>query len=223
MVKTQARAIARPEVHELKVTLQGIKPPIWRRFRVRDDTTLGKLHDHLQVIMGWTDSHLHQFVAQGVYYGRPDPEFPRPRQDERKVRLADVLKKPKDHLTYEYDFGDGWEHELVLEQVLPHEPRARYPVILAGKRACPPEDCGGIPGYDRLLEALANPVDPERQDLLEWVGEDFDPENFDMGALSRYFHGGWYPSGDVTPSSKVVRSGRSRKTTPRVRPRPRQR
>ena len=180
-----------PQVYELKVTLRGPKPPIWRRFRVRDDTTLEKLHDLLQQIMGWTDSHLHQFVARGICYGHRDPELP-PRQDEKQVLLRQVLKKPKDRLIYEYDFGDSWEHLVVVEQVLAHEPRARYPVILAGKRACPPEDCGGVSGYDRLLDVLATPRHPEHRDIVEWVGGSFDPEAFDVGALNRAFQGGWY-------------------------------
>jgi Plasmid pRiA4b ORF-3-like protein len=128
-------------------------------------------------------------VVGGAYYGHRDPELP-PRQDERKVLLRQVLKKPKDRLIYEHDFGDSWEHLVVLEQVLAHEPRARYPVIVAGKRACPPEDCGGVPGYYRLLEALASPRHPEHRDMVEWVGGSFDSESFDVGALNRVLHGG---------------------------------
>ena len=210
MAKAPAKRSARPRVYELKVALRGTEPPIWRRFRLRDDVTLLKLHEMLQVIMGWTDSHLHQFIFHGTYYGRPDPDLPGPRRDERKVRLGDVLKKPRDRLTYEYDFGDSWDHELILEQVLPHEPRARYPVILAGKGACPPEDCGGIPGYYRLLEALAHPTDPERQELLEWVGGKFDPECFDVGALNRALHGGWYLPDENTQSRAPASGEHSR-------------
>jgi len=212
MTKTRAREPAHPQAYELKVTLRGIRPPIWRRFRVRDDITLGKLHDLLQVIMGWTDSHLHQFVSKGIYYGQPDPEFPR--QDEGKVHLRDVLRKPKDRLMYEYDFGDSWDHDLVLERVLPHEARARYPLIVAGKRACPPEDCGGIPGYYRLLEALANSADPEHQELLEWVGGSFDPEAFDVGTLNRVFHGGWYLAEGEGRLRTIRPSGRAGRGTP---------
>ena len=211
-----------PQVYELKVTLEGTKPPIWRRFRVRDDISLEKLHDLLQQIMGWTNSHLHQFVVHGTYYGHRDPEL-QPRQDEKKVFLRQVLKKPKDRLTYEYDFGDSWEHLVVLEQVLAHEPRARYPVILAGRRACPPEDCGGVPGYYRLLEVLASPRHPEHRDMVEWVGGSLDPEAFDVGALNRAFHGGVYLSEETSVVAPRSKSGLSRQPTLRLVSKPRRR
>ena len=105
-------------LYEVKVTLQPFKPLIWRRFLVRDDTTLAQLHSYLQAVMGWTNSHLHHFfVDRDTYFGPPDPEFPR-RQNERNTRVGDLLRKPGDRLMYEYDFGDGWEHEIVLERVL---------------------------------------------------------------------------------------------------------
>src|SRR5438034_372539 len=102
-----------PRAYRLKVTLQDVRPPIWRRFTVRDDVTLLKLHEFLQVIMGWTDSHLHEFVSGGMRFSRPEFDLPPPRRDEGTVRLRDVLKKPNDRLIYEYDFGDGWEHAIV--------------------------------------------------------------------------------------------------------------
>jgi hypothetical protein len=161
---------------------------------VRGDTTLFLLHHILQDAMGWTDSHLHQFIAKGKCYGTPDPDF-LDRENERKVRLDQVLKKPKDRMVYEYDFGDSWEHEVVVEKVVPAETgRGRYPLVTAGKRACPPEDCGGIPGYYRLLEVLGNPRRPEHQEMLEWCGEEYDPEGFDPQEVNRVFHGGWGPA-----------------------------
>src|SRR3989304_4218715 len=111
-----------PRAYQLKLTLPNVRPPIWRRFTVRDDITLLKLHDLLQAIMGWTDSHLHQFVVGSTRFSRPEFDLPLPRHDEGKTRLRGVLKKPNDRLNYEYDFGDSWEHAVVLEQVLPHEP-----------------------------------------------------------------------------------------------------
>ncbi len=204
MARARKTQPAAPRAYQLKVTLQEVRPPIWRRFTVRDDITLLKLHELLQVIMGWSDSHLHQFVAGGMRFNRPEFDLPPPRKDEARIRLREVLKKPADRLVYEYDFGDGWEHVVVLEQVLAHEPRARYPVILDGKRACPPDDCGGPPGYEHLLEVLAAADHPEHEDLLEWAGGQLDPERFDVGALNRVFHGGWYlPSGDdPTPAPR---------------------
>ena len=212
MTPETKRLAASPRAYQLKVTLQNVRPPIWRRFTVRDDITLHKFHGLLQAIMGWTDSHLHQFVSGGTRFSRPEFDLPTPQHDDGRARLRDVLKKPNDRLTYEYDFGDGWEHVVVLEQVLQHEPRARYPVILAGKRACPPEDCGGAHGYGHLLEVLASPDHPEHKDLGEWAGEDFDSDRFDVGALNRSFHGGWYLPGEVEPST-ADRRPRSPQTT----------
>lgn len=192
-------------IYELKVTLAGTRPPIWRRLRVKSDITLFKLHGILQRVMGWMDGHLHQFVARDTTYGELDPELPGPRENERKARLSEVLRKPKDRLMYEYDFGDGWRHLVVLEQVLEAEEGARYPYVVAGKRACPPEDSGGVGGYARLLEVLANPRHPEHRDLVEWVGGTFDPEAFDRDEINRSFHGGWYlPKPDDAPRSKTA-------------------
>ncbi len=208
---------AAPRAYRLKVTLQDVRPPIWRRFTVRDDLTLLKLHQLLQIIMGWTDSHLHQFIAGSTYLSRPEFELSSPRKDESRVRLRDVLKKPSDRLVYEYDFGDGWEHAIVLEQALPHEPRARYPVILDGKRSCPPDDCGGPSGYAHMLEVLAKPTHPEHEELREWVGEGFDAERFDIRAMNRAFHGGWYLPDEEKPGPAIARP-QSRQTTLRLGP-----
>jgi hypothetical protein len=167
-------------IYRLKVSLRGIRPPIWRRFLVPANITLRRLHDCLQEVMGWTDSHLHQFEAGGVIYGRPDPEFGVATINETTARLAQVLRRPKDRLTYEYDFGDGWEHDVVLECILPPAPTARYPIVEDGKRACPPEDCGGPYGYLRFLEILADPRHPEHGEMLEWAGGEFDPGAFQV-------------------------------------------
>lgn len=191
-------------VYELKVTLRDTSPPIWRRIRVRNDVTLFKLHSVLQYVMGWMDGHMHQFVAGAKAYGRVDPEFPEC-ENEKKVLLSQVLLKPKDSLVYEYDFGDGWEHAVVLEQVLGAEPGGKYPYVVEGKRACPPEDCGGTGGYEHLLKVLADPRHPEHAEMMEWVGGSFDPEAFDAGEINRGFHGRWYmpPSPDA-PRSKTA-------------------
>jgi hypothetical protein len=181
-------------VFQLKVTLRGSRPPIWRRVLVRSDISLLKLHGVLQVLMGWTDSHLHQFEAGGVFYGTPDPEFGAERKNERKVRLNEVLRHPKNRMVYEYDFGDSWEHDVVLEKVVPREPKVRYPVVTGGKRACPPEDVGGVWGYAAFLEAVRDPQHPDHEEMLEWCGDEFDAERFDVGAANRAFHGGWEPS-----------------------------
>ena len=170
---------------QLKVALKGVKPPVWRRILVPADITLARLHDVLQVAMGWTDSHLHMFVADGIEYGEPDPDDFRPVISERRARLYEVLERPKEKLRYDYDFGDGWEHDVVLESVHPAEPGPLKAVCLTGKRACPPEDCGGPYGYMELIEILANPSDPEHEEMAEWLGGELDPEEFQIDAVNQ--------------------------------------
>ncbi len=174
-------------IYQLKVTLKGSKPPIWRRIQVLSDTRLGKLHRILQVVMGWSDYHLHQFIVGQTYYGVPDPDFEMDVRSERTVPLSRVLLAPKAKLIYEYDFGDSWEHELLLEKVLDPDPTVRYPICLTGKRACPPEDCGGIWGFAEFLEAIASPDHDEHERMLEWSGGRFNPEAFDLHEVNRRF------------------------------------
>jgi hypothetical protein len=138
----RAKAALDPSICQFKATLKGIRPPIWRRFQVPNDITLYKLHLVLPDVMGWFNSHLYQFVIHGTCYGDPDLDF-EPGANARRVRLWQVLPQPKTRFLYEYDFGDGWQHEVVLEKVLPPVEGVRYPVCLEGARACPPEDCGG--------------------------------------------------------------------------------
>jgi len=161
---------------------------------VLSDIALSRLHTILQVVMGWTDSHLHQFLAGGTYYGTPDRELGIERQNERRVRLNEVLRRPKDRMVYEYDFGDGWEHDIVLERTMSPVPRGRYPIVVAGKRACPPDDVGGIGGYYDFLDAIKDPKHPDHHDMMEWCGGSFDPEAFDVQEINRLFHGGWGPA-----------------------------
>ncbi len=172
-------------IYQLKVTLKGSKPPIWRRIQIASNISLAKLHRILQTAMDWTDSHLHQFVVGETYYGTPASEFDFEVKDEGKIKLSQAAPGVKKKIVYEYDFGDGWEHEILVEKILQSEPGVRYPVCLAGKRACPPEDCGGIWGYESLLEALRDPEHPEHNDMLEWIGGDFDPEAFDLDSINQ--------------------------------------
>lgn len=167
-------------IYQLKVTLRDSKPPIWRRVQLPADITLHKLHRVLQTVMGWTDSHLHQFVVDGEIYGEPDPAFDLDVKSERRARLHQIVRGEKDKFIYEYDFGDGWEHVVLLEKVLPTEPGARYPVCLTGRRACPPEDVGGVWGYAEFLGTIGDETHPEHEEMLEWVGREFDPEHFDL-------------------------------------------
>mgnify|MGYP001557973450 CR=1 FL=1 len=171
-------------IYQIKVTLRHVAPPIWRRIEVPGDIKLGKLHDVIQIAMGWTDSHLHAYRIGSATYGTPNPDFPDDTQSERNVRLDQVAGEG-DTLIYEYDFGDGWEHTLKVEKIAPADPTAHYPRCTAGSRACPPEDCGGPPGYEHLLEALRDPKHEDHEQMREWIGGEFDPEAFDLGEVNQ--------------------------------------
>jgi hypothetical protein len=172
-------------VYQIKVTLRGSKPPIWRRIQVTNETTLAQLHRILQHVMGWEGAHLYQFVVGGREYGDPNMLEEMEGEDARRVTLATLVRGEKDQFHYEYDFGDGWDHELRIEKVLPFEAGKRYPVCLTGKRACPPEDCGGIWGYASFLEAIHDPQHPEHEEMVAWVGGAFDSEAFDLDEVNR--------------------------------------
>ncbi len=132
-------------VYQLKVSLREITPPIWRRVQVPGDITLAKLQRVLQIVMGWTNSHLHKFSIGGVDYAEPDPDGFLNVQSDRRARLNKVVRATQ-KFEYEYEFGDSWEHEIVVEKTLQPEPGASYPICVACERACPPEDCGGVGG-----------------------------------------------------------------------------
>jgi hypothetical protein len=168
-------------VHTIKVTLAGSRPPIWRRLQVPSDTTLRTLHQVLQAVFGWEGYHMWVFETPSGRYGMTDREL-RIGSAAAK-RLDQIAPGPKDRFGYTYDFGDNWEHDLLVETVTDPEPGIAYPRCLTGRRGCPPEDCGGIWGYEDLLEILADPAHEEHQDRLEWLGLDsadqFDPAAFD--------------------------------------------
>lgn len=173
------------QVFQFKVTLLGIDPPIWRRIQVRGSTMLPKLHDTLQVVLGWHDGHLHSFTANGAEYAMPVPGGLPGTRSEQRVRLDRLVSQPEDRIYYLYDFGDNWEHELLVETVLPADPAMKYPLALSGALAGPPDDVGGIWGYDAFLEAIYDPNNPEHADMLEWAGGAFDPEAFDLTEVNR--------------------------------------
>lgn len=176
-------------VYQLEVTLKGIKPPIWRRFQVPGSLTLAQLHNALQIIMGWTDSHLHRFIINGQEFGRPDYEErfedDAPLRDERRVRLATFCKVVPAAFLYEYDYGDSWLHVIVVERFWPAGADVHYPTCVAGERACPPEDVGGVGGHEELLAVLADPEHEEHEAMRMWAGEDYDPESFDVEAVNQ--------------------------------------
>ncbi len=169
-----------PVVYQLRVTLEYIDPPIWR-LHVPGRFTLPQLHDVIQVAMGWEDDHLHGFEIYGVRYGPPRSGPPSPfrtaERDERKVRLAGVAHQIGAVVDYTYDFGDSWHHVIEIEDVADPDTDTRRAVCVAGERACPPEDCGGVPGYYHLLEA--------DDEFTERFGRAFDPERFDLDMVNR--------------------------------------
>jgi len=166
--------------YQLKVSLKGLRPPVWRRLLVPSSIYLSDLHDVFQIAMGWTDSHLHLFNCGRVSFGQPDPDFADGVADESGVRLEAVLAEEGESLVYEYDFGDGWEHKVTLEKVLPYERGAANARCIGGRRSCPPEDVGGIYGYADFLEAYVDPKHPRHQEMVLWAGPDFDADRFDM-------------------------------------------
>lgn len=176
------------QVYQLKVTLSYSKPPIWRRFLVDPRKNLYNLHQYLQVIMGWEDAHLHQFRKDKTYYGLIDEfggEFGDDMLDETAYTISHIFDSVKSKLIYDYDMGDSWEHLVVLEKMLPKEKGQKYPMCIAGELACPPEDCGGIPGYYELLDVIKNPEHRDYNEMFEWLGDEFDPEAFDVEVINK--------------------------------------
>jgi Plasmid pRiA4b ORF-3-like protein len=167
-------------LYQLKITLSDSKPPIWRRVIVPANIPLHRLHKVIQTIMGWTDSHLHQFCVGSKCYGEPDSDSDFEPLDERCYTLLDLAPKSGRKLIYEYDFGDDWKHEVVVEKVLPADPSFKHPICLAGEYACPPEDCGGIGGYYEFVTALAYPDHEEHVDMKNWIGRRWDVKHFDL-------------------------------------------
>jgi hypothetical protein len=186
---------ASERLYQFKITLLGTKPPIWRRIQVKDGT-LDKLHEHIQTAMGWTNSHLHQFEIDGERFGDPelldDGFSDSDCIDSTVAKLSEVV--PEDggrfRFLYEYDFGDGWAHEILFEGCVHAEPNGRYPLCVEGARACPPEDVGGVGGYEEFLEALADPKHEQHDDFVRWSGGHFDSEKFDPKEATKHMKRG---------------------------------
>ncbi len=174
-------------IYQLKITLADIKPPIWRLVEVKDGN-LAKLHQVIQICLGWDSCHLWAFNIGGEEYG-DDPEGEMEMASARKVKLSQFVQAGIKKFSYLYDFGDSWEHVIQVAKVLQADPKAKYPRCVKGERACPPEDCGGSWGYADLLEALKNPEHEEHEEMLEWLGGGFDPEAFDLKAANRELAG----------------------------------
>lgn len=176
-------------IYQLKVTLEDIKPPIWRRILVPSNINLGQFHFVLQIAMGWRNSHLHQFTVGRTIYGSVDDDMGLDlgldQEDENQYTVSELLNREKSWLRYEYDFGDGWSHKVLLEKKLPDDRTIKLAKCVKGKRACPPEDCGGIWGYVELLEVLKEQEHPEHEEMVEWLGGEFDPEEFNPEEINR--------------------------------------
>jgi hypothetical protein len=169
--------------YQFKITLLDTKPKIWRRIQI-PDCKLNTLHYHIQAVMGWENCHLHHFDIKGERYGIPehiDYDGDGSVVDSRKIKVSEIVPNDGKRIAfrYTYDFGDNWEHEILFECVVKPNPGAKYPVCVEGERAGPPENCGGIPGYECLLEVLADPQHEEHRDMLEWFGKCFNPDRFD--------------------------------------------
>ena len=194
--KPQARAtriggkIDTNAVFQLKITLRDSRPPIWRRIEFRD-CTLDKLHEYIQTAMGWTNSHLHHFEIEGRLHGDPflmsdnfgELEY----KDSTRTKLSKIVPKSakKHSFDYEYDFGDSWHHQVVVEACTPAQSGVKYPRCVAGANACPPEDVGGVWGYADFVKIMANPKHKDHEEMSDWVGGKFDPEEFDPAAATK--------------------------------------
>jgi len=175
-------------VYQLKITLRDTHPPIWRRVLVPGHFTLGDLHWVIQVAMGWTNSHLHHFRVGETFYSLPTPYTDwedANEKDSTDMRLDTIAPEAKVKFIYEYDFGDSWEHEILVEKIFPPDPKLKSPVCLKGARACPPEDVGGVWGYAEFLRAIKNPKHKEHRMYMDWSGGDFDPVVFDLDATNK--------------------------------------
>jgi len=176
---------AKTPVYQLRITLDGITPPIWRVFQLSGDATLYRLHLIIQEVMGWTNSHLFMFTIDGIDYSEPDPDLGDEVRSAHRARLSQVIRHTRQRLRYEYDLGDSWQHSIKVEKVLAPVAGARYPLCLGGERACPPEDCGGLGGYAELLDTIGDPEHEEYEEMVEWLGGEFDPEEFDLGGVNQ--------------------------------------
>ncbi len=178
-----------PDIVKLKVTLNGMRPPVWRRLLLPAAMTLRDLHDAIQASMGWEDAHLHDFDIAGHRYG--DPATTDDVVNEVRLNLGQIHEAGIERFKYTYDFGDDWEHLIAIEGAIPRVEGERYPACIAGKRACPPEDCGGPYGYAHLLAVRADPTHPDHEEMSGWVDNDFDPNEFsvveaDAGIAARF-------------------------------------
>jgi len=174
--------------YQIQISLRGSKPRIWRRVLISSDLLLPDFHTIIQITMGWTNSHLHQFIKNRIFYSERVAEDDfwdnMSNVDYSKIKISDLLKKEKDKIIYEYDFGDSWEHDIILEKIKDSGLKKIISTCLTGKNNCPPEDCGGIWEYSDMLEILKHPNNERYEEYVEWLGEEFDPKYFDKNKIN---------------------------------------
>ena len=180
-------AVDQRSVYRLRITLRDVDPAVWRVIEVLGDTTLRTLHRILQAAMGWENRHLHVFKVGSVLYGEPDPDFDLDITNQRGVRLSQIAFAGKERFTYEYDFGDRWMHDVVVEAVEAPDVEFTYPRFVDGQSACPPEDVGGPPGYEAFLESFNDPTHEDHRELVRWIGGRFSPHVVDVEAIEVAF------------------------------------
>jgi len=174
------------KIYQLKIALRGSSPPIWRRIEVAADTNLEALSWHILHAMGWYGGHLMSFdIGRESFFADKESALGLHGSLMRDARLNKHLETPKQKIRFTYDFGDNWQHDVLLEKILDPEPGTRYPRCTNGKRNCPPEDCGGVWGYAGFLEAISDPKHAEHEDMLDWIGGEFDSEEFDLEEVDR--------------------------------------
>ncbi len=177
---TRAMSSKKPPIYELRIALEGVEPCVWRLFRVDPLVTLPLLHLIIQHVMGWKNRHLHCFHVHGVRYEMIHPELEERGLDERRYRLRSLVKSQGEGFSYIYDFGDNWRHSVVLKRTVERSRSVVHPKCVAGENACPPEDVGGVRGYERLRLILANPGLRQHAELRDWAGQGFDASRFDV-------------------------------------------
>lgn len=170
---------------QLKISLLYSEPEIYRKILVYEDTPLDALHEIIQDAMGWENYHMHHFIKDKVFYGESDSDSWGDFEDETEYAVGDLAPNTRSKFLYEYDFGDSWMHEIKREKLTLDVSELKHPICIEGKYACPPEDCGALPGFYYLLEVISNPKHPEYEERLEWLGEAFNPEFFDLDAVNK--------------------------------------
>ncbi len=175
-------------LYQIKVVLLETDPPIWRRFVIPSTVTLHRLHLVLQDVMGWTNSHLYRFQISTKEYAEPNPDnefYELDFKNSRRTKLGQLVAKKGNVFRYEYDFGDGWDHMLLVEDILEDNRGTQSPLCLIGERGCPPEDCGGVHGYAELLEIIRNPKHEDYLNMMTWLGDRFNPDSFDIKRVNQ--------------------------------------